>query len=173
MSVSGSRGDAADDSIHGGVGGLSIAVEELDAGGVVLGIEGPAPARADGLERELYVGDERETGIGDGAPGQWDLAGSHDAKTVAGLAMEAAADVVEHPLVNFRPRRDHGVYCHCPVHPTKSRYIPVYPTISRYFHRHACQPVLNSKHTKGHFVHVEGVELAAEPIQFGRSDLAR
>ena len=75
--------------------------------------------------------------------------------------MEAAADVVEHPLVNFRPRRDHGVYCHCPVHPTKSRYIPVYPTISRYFHRHACQPVLSSKHAKGHFVHVEGVELAA------------
>ena len=70
-----------------------------------------------------------------------------------------------HPLVNFRPRRDHGVYCHCPVHPTKSRYIPVYPTISRYFHRHACQPVLSSKHAKGHFVHVEGVELAAEPIQ--------
>ena len=37
-----------------------------------------------------------------------------------------------HPLVNFRPRRDHGVYCHCPVHPTKSRYIPVYPGISHY-----------------------------------------
>ena len=31
-----------------------------------------------------------------------------------------------HPLVNFRPRRDHGVYCHCPVHPTKSRYIPLF-----------------------------------------------
>ena len=75
--------------------------------------------------------------------------------------MEAAADVVEHPLVNFRPRRDHGVCCHCSVHPTESRYIPVYPTISRYFHRHACQPVLSSKHAKGHFVHVEGVELAA------------
>ena len=48
-------------------------------------------------------------------------------QTVAGLVMEAAADVVEHPLVNFRPRRDHGVCCHCPVHPTKSRYIPLYP----------------------------------------------
>ena len=41
-----------------------------------------------------------------------------------------------HPLVNFRPRRDHGVYCHCPVHPTKSRYIPLFssscvPTCSR------------------------------------------
>ena len=48
----------------------------------------------------------------------------------AHAVMYAVASVVEHTLVDFRPRRGHRVGCR--VHPTKSRYIPVYPIISRY-----------------------------------------
>ena len=69
----------------------------------------------------------------------WDLAGSHDAKTVAGLAMEVAADCRRTPpgelptasrpwgmLSLSRPSR------YIPLYPAISRYIPLYPAISRY-----------------------------------------